>query len=62
MIVVTLLRAEERLNEIEHVPGRNIHADTWKEKLMKTTGKKVKTIWKLLKGSNIEVFGISHTH
>lgn len=60
MIVVTLLRAEERLNEIEHVPGRNIHADTWKEKLIQ--GKKVETIWKLLKGSNIKAFGISHTH
>ena len=58
MIVVTLLRAEERINEIEHVSGRSIHADTWKEKLMKSTGKKVKTIWKLLKGSNIKVFGI----
>ena len=38
MIVVTLLRAEERINEIEHVSGRSIHADTWKEKLMKSTG------------------------
>lgn len=49
MIVVTLLRAEERLNEIEHVPGRNIHADTWKEKLMKTTGKKSGNHMKVIK-------------
>ena len=62
MIVVTLLRAKERINKIEHVSGRNIHTDTWKEKLMKSTGKKVKTIWELLKGSNIKVFGIYPPH
>lgn len=45
MLLVILLKAEERINEIEHRSGRNTHNDTWKEKLMKCRVKKVKIIW-----------------